>query len=132
MTAMPSRLRDGAVSLITLTSSAGTLVCCALPIMLVSLGMGATVVSLTSTMPWLITLSEHKLWVFGASLLLLVLCGWLIYRPGRSCPADPQLANACRRADQVNRWVHAVSVLAWLIGFIAAFLFNPLLRWLSA
>lgn len=100
-----SRVRESAVSLVTLASSAGTLVCCALPILLVSFGMGAAVVSLTSSAPWLITLSEHKPWVFGISFLMLVVCGWSIYRPGRSCPSDPHLALTCRRADRVNRWV---------------------------
>lgn len=127
-----SRLRESAVSLVTLISSAGTLVCCALPILLVSFGMGAAVVSLTSTAPWLITLSEHKPWVFSVSLFMLVLCGWAIYRPGRSCPSDPQLARACRRADRINRWVYWASILAWSVGFFSAFLLNPITRWLGA
>lgn len=125
------QLRASSVSVLTLFTSAGTLVCCALPILLVSLGMGAAVVSLTSSAPWLITLSEHKLWVFSASLVMLVLCAWFIYRPGRSCPTDPALARACQRMDLINRWIYWGSVTVWLTGFFFAFLFSPLSRLLT-
>lgn len=121
-----TRVRDSSVSVLTLFTSAGTLVCCAIPILLVSLGMGAAVVGLTSSAPWLITLSEHKLWIFAASFAMLALCGWLIYRPGRSCPTDPALARTCRRVDTANRWVYCSSVVIWLTGFFSAFLLNPL------
>lgn len=132
MTVNSARLRDRYVPLLTLFTSAGTLACCALPILLVSLGMGATVVSLTSSAPWLITLSEHKNWVFAIALAMLLLCAWFIYNPRRSCPVEPQLANACRRLDKINRWIYWTSVVIWASGFFAAFLLNPLSRWLGA
>ncbi len=74
---------------VTLLASTGTLVCCALPIILVTFGMGATVAALTSTAPFLIILSQHKVWVFAGSAMMLALSGWMMYRPGRSCPVDP-------------------------------------------
>lgn len=126
-----TRLRDSSVSVLTLFASASTLLCCAIPILLVSLGMGAAVASLTSSAPWLITLSEHKLWVFSGSLAMLGVGGWFIYRPGRACPTDPHLARACQRMDTINRWVYWGSVGVWLLGFFAAFLLNPLSHWLS-
>ncbi len=42
----------------------GTLICCALPIVLVALGAGSVVASLVSTAPWLVVLSRNKEWVF--------------------------------------------------------------------
>lgn len=126
-----NRLRDSSVSVLTLFTSTGTLVCCALPILLVSLGMGAAVVSLTSAAPWLITLSEHKLWVFGLSFLCLLLCAWFIYRPGRACPTDPVLARQCQRLDALNRWIFWGSVAVWSTGFFAAFLLWPITTWLK-
>lgn len=127
-----SRLRDSSVTALTLFTSASTLVCCALPILLVSLGMGAAVVSLTSSAPWLITLSEHKQWVFAGSLIMLGVGGWLIYRPGRTCPSEASLARACQRMDIINRGVYWASVGIWLVGFFAAFILGPLSRWLGA
>lgn len=126
-----TRLKETSVSTLTLFTSAGTLVCCALPILLVTIGMGAAVASLTSNVPWLVTLSEHKEWVFAVSFLMLLLCAWFIYRPGRSCPAGPELARACARMDRINRWIYWFSVIVWLIGFFSAFLLWPLTEWIN-
>ena len=108
--------KEGRVTWLTLFASTGTLVCCALPIMLVTLGMGATVVAMTSTFPVLITLSLHKSWVFVGSGLMLVLTGWLIYRPGRVCPADQELDRLCNKARTWNRriyWTDTPRSTAW-------------------
>lgn len=48
---------------LTLFLSSGTLFCCALPILLVSLGFGATAASLIYNVPGLVLLADHKLWV---------------------------------------------------------------------
>lgn len=127
-----NRLKESSVSALTLFTSAGTLVCCALPILLVTLGMGAAVASLTSSAPWLVSLSEHKEWVFAVSFFMLLLCGWFIYRPGRACPADPELARACVRMDLLNRWIYWISVAVWTVGFFSAFLLLPLTQWLES
>src|SRR5437764_1746538 len=52
---------------LSLFTSLGTLLCCALPSLLVLLGLGTTVASFLSAMPWLVTLSHHKRWVFAIS-----------------------------------------------------------------
>ena len=118
------------ISLLALFTSTGTLVCCALPITLVSLGMGATVISLTSNFPFLMTLSEHKLWVFALSGLLLCV-GWLVYKRERVCPVEPEMADLCQRSQKWNRRILWVSVVIWSIGFFAAFLALPLRQWLD-
>ena len=125
------RTTETAVGLGTLLLSAGTLVCCALPILLVSLGLGASVAALTSAAPWLVALSAYKGWMFALSALALASAAFLLYRPGRTCPADPQLAARCARADRLNRVVLAVAAALWVIGFAAAFLWLPARRWLG-
>lgn len=52
---------------LTLLTSGTTLVCCALPIALVTLGFGATVAALTSALPVLVTLSGYKTWLVGSA-----------------------------------------------------------------
>ena len=125
------RTTETAVGLGTLLLSAGTLVCCALPILLVSLGLGASVAALTSAAPWLVALSAYKSWMFALSGLALASGAFLLYRPGRTCPADPQLAALCARADRWNRAVLAVAAALWVIGFATAFLWLPARRWLG-
>ena len=122
---------ETSVSWLALFATTGTLVCCALPIALVSLGLGATMVALTSSFPVLITLSEHKVWIFAVSGALLLLSGGLLWRPGRACPADPALAEHCERATRWNRRVLLFSSGIWGVGFLAAYLALPLRIWLG-
>ena len=107
---------------ILLFTTSATLVCCAIPIVLVTLGMGAVVASMASAAPWLVTLSMHKVWVFGLSGALVVGAAWIVYRPGRACPTDPQLAAACAIADKWNKRFLWFSGLLWCLGFFAAFM----------
>ena len=69
---------------LALVATSGTLVCCALPIALVTLGFGATVAALTSAFPVLITLSTYKTWIFGISAALMAATAWSLWRPGRA------------------------------------------------
>ena len=59
--------RSTVLGYLSLFTSFGTLLCCALPSLLVLLGLGATVASVLSSVPWLVTLSRHKDWVFAVS-----------------------------------------------------------------
>lgn len=118
--------REGGITWLTLFASTGTLICCALPITLVTLGLGASVAAMTSSFPFLITLSLHKIWIFAFSGIMLVLSGWLMYRPGRQCPTDPELARICSRTQVWNRRVYWTSVVIWSVGFFAAYVALPL------
>jgi len=55
---------SGAGKGFSLFTSLGTLLCCALPSLLVLCGLGATVASMLSEALWLVTMSHHKHWVF--------------------------------------------------------------------
>lgn len=120
------RLRESLATWLSLLTTTGTLVCCALPMALVGLGFGAAVAGLTSTLPWLVTLSQYKAWVFIGSAAMLALAGWLVHRPGRACPADPVLAERCARLDHWNRRVWWGGVVLWAVGLFTAYLFLPL------
>jgi len=126
-----TRAAETTVGLGTLLLSAGTLVCCALPLLLVSLGLGASVAALTSAAPWLVGLSAHKAWVFTVSGLAIVGAAFLLYRPGRTCPTDPHLTALCARADRWNRSALAAAAAIWVIGFAVAYLWLPVRRWLG-
>lgn len=112
---------------LVLASSTSTLLCCALPILLVSLGLGAVSASLFANLPFLVTLAHHKAWLFAGSAVLLGAASWASLRPGRQCPADPGLAAKCAAADRWNRRLLTVSAAIWAIGFTAAYLSLPML-----
>lgn len=121
-----ARFRDTAVSLLTLLLSGGTLLCCALPLLLITLGLGGAVAYLTDSLPWLVTLSRYKVWMFVVSGIYLVFTGWMIYRPGRVCPTDLELARLCERADRFNRSIFWIAATIFLAGVFAAYLLVPL------
>ncbi len=109
-------------ALLSLFTSGGTLICCALPALLVTVGAGATLSSLVSTVPQLIWLSEHKEAIFLSAGAMLVMAGFLQWR-ARSlpCPIDPMLAAACTRTRLMSLRVYMVSVAICLIGGFFAF-----------
>lgn len=123
---LASSNRDTTVTWLTLVAASGTLVCCTIPILLVSLGFSGAVIALTANVPFLVTLTHYKLLVFAASFALLLVSGWLLYRPERACPADPALARMCHRLQVWNRRVYWFSLVVWLVGFFFAFLLLPI------
>ena len=129
MTAKNSRPRKW--GWLVLLTSATTLVCCVIPIVLVTLGMGATVAVLYSSLPFLSFLGLHKEWTFAITALVLALAAWALFRPGRACPANPKLAKACQSADKWNRRLFLVSVLLWCISFFTAYFLLPITEWLD-
>ncbi len=122
---------DVALTWVTLFASTGTLVCCALPIILVTLGLGATVAALTNAVPLLLEIAVYKTWVFAGAGAMLVLSAWVMYRPNRACPTDPELARLCAQTMKWNRRILWTSATVWGIGFFAAYLVLPLLIWLG-
>ncbi|GCB05258.1 hypothetical protein [Ralstonia sp. SET104] len=126
-----SQFGQRSASWLALFASTGTLICCALPILFVTVGLGATVAAATSAVPFLVTLALHKIWAFAGSGLMLFVSGWLLYRPGRACPSDPELGRLCARAQRWNRRIHGFSAAVWGVGFFAAYLALPIRIWLG-
>jgi len=113
------------VAFLTLILSAGTLICCVLPIIFVSLGFGAVVAALISNIPLLVTLSQYKNWIFIISAMLLVITAWLIFRSSRSCPIDPKLAALCNNFQRWNKRIFWTATSLWLIGFTVTYIILP-------
>lgn len=114
--------RVRAASVLSLFTSGSTLICCALPALLVALGAGAALSSLVSAVPQLVWFSENKAAVFGFAGLMLAASGVMQWRARRlPCPADPALAQACVRTRKTSARVYAFSVLIFLAGGFFAF-----------
>jgi hypothetical protein len=115
-------------SLASLFASSSTLVCCAIPALLVALGAGATLSSLVSIFPQVVWLSEHKTELFGFAGLMMIGSGVLQWRNRSApCPIDPALRDACLKTRKTASAVYAASVGLYLIGGWFAFI-QP---WLS-
>ena len=116
---------------LVLLVTSGTLLFCALPILLVSLGFGALVASMNYNIPGLLFLSEHELWTLGLSSLLLLFLAWVIWRPNQVCPAAPELAAYCLKAKHWNQRIFWLSVSIWTAGFFFSVLLLPLRQLLN-
>jgi hypothetical protein len=124
---LPITKSGTAASVVSLFTSGGTLICCALPALLVTIGAGAALSSLVSVFPQLVWLSEHKDWVFGIAGVALAIAGWLQWRARfEPCPADAALAAACMKTRRTSRVIYFVSVAIFLTGAFFAFI-APLL-----
>jgi hypothetical protein len=119
-------VRSKALAALSLFTSSGTLLCCALPTLLVALGLGAVVAGAVSSVPGLAALTRHKTWVFLTAGLLLGL-NWALEfrRPAPACPADGG-ASACETAGRFSRMALWVSTVLFLIGATMAYLAFPL------
>jgi hypothetical protein len=120
--------RNVLLSAATLVSSAGTLVCCVLPALLVALGAGAALAGLVTAVPQLAWLSEHKPLVFGIAAALLATSGTALWY-GRSlpCPTEPAAARACQSLRRLAAGLYGLAVVFFLVGTVFAFVL-PTLR----
>jgi len=115
--------RDSAVPTLSLVASTSTLLCCALPALLVTLGLGASLAGFVSAAPWLVALSKYKIWLFAGSGVLLLLAGLMRRRAAHlPCPADAAQAQACARLRRVSGAMLGLSAAIWAVGFFFAFL----------
>ena len=113
------------LSAVTPIAVLGALICCALPIALVTLGAGSVVATMVTTAPWLPVLSRHKEWVFVLSVLLLGANYWALYR-ARGAACEP--GGICHPAHPVGRWLRRVfwaSLGLFAVAIAAAYLALP-------
>lgn len=115
-------------SLVSLFASSSTLLCCALPALLVALGAGAALSTVVAAVPQLVWLSENKAALFSGAGLMLVASGALQWRNRHApCPLDSELARSCQTTRRLSARVFGVSVALYTVGGWFAFV-QP---WLS-
>jgi mercuric ion transport protein len=127
--------RAALLNYFSLFSSLSTLICCALPSILVLLGMGTAVASLLSAAPWLVSLSRHKIWTFSiagtlitASFVMTYVIAPRLQRSGACAADDP---TTCGEVSKVSRVILWSSALIWSGGFFVAYLLAPILEAVS-
>jgi hypothetical protein len=121
-------LRTIILEMLTIVSSFSTLICCALPAALVSIGAGVALASIVTAVPQLVWLSEHKIPLFAFAGVMLVLSGVSTYRNSRApCPAGPAQANSCMRLRRWSARVFYFAITMFVTGFFFAFLLPRIL-----
>jgi mercuric ion transport protein len=124
--------RAALLNYFSLFSSFSTLICCALPSILVLLGMGTAVASLLSAAPWLVSLSRHKIWTFSIAGTLIAASFVMTYvvaprlQRGEVCAADDP--RTCGEVSKLNKMILWSSAIIWSGGFFVAYLLAPILE----
>jgi uncharacterized BrkB/YihY/UPF0761 family membrane protein len=128
--ATPTSARSAIFGYFSLFTSLSTLLCCALPSLLVLFGLGASVASVLSSVPWLVTLSRHKVLTFTISGFLIACSFMNTYyvvpriRVQACSPSNPTGCAEASRASKILLWVSAV---LYGVGFFVAFALGPIL-----
>ena len=114
--------------MLSLFASTSTLLCCALPALLVTIGAGAVMAGIASSIPGYIWLTEHKVQLFvlsGALLALALAMRWT--SRNAPCPVDPVQARACTRLRRLGGVILYASATLYLVGGFFAFFAADLL-----
>lgn len=123
------KLKDDFVSIASLFTSVSTLLCCALPSLLVAFGMGAIVAGLVSDFPALIWLSKYKEWTFLSAGILISFNFWLFYgrKDNQVCEID-EYGNEtpCDTAARWSKVILWISLSLYLLGLFSAYLLLPI------
>lgn len=114
------------ISYLSLFSSFGTLLCCAIPSTLVLLGFGASLAGFLGEYPQFIWLSDNKEIVFGLSFFMLGI-SWLgqKYAASQVCPIDKR--EDCEKTKNWSKPVFFFTLGINLIGAFYAFVLPRLL-----
>lgn len=124
MSSLDSEIKPPSVlpATLALFTSVSTLICCALPALLVSIGMGAVMAGLIETVPGITWMGANKPIVFAVAGIILAASGvWQWHARSLPCPADPVKARACNRLRRIGWVLWWISVAAYLIGAFFAF-----------
>lgn len=112
-----------------LFTSLTTLICCALPALFITIGMGATLASLIEIIPQITRVSDYKFIIFVFSATLII-SGFLIQWNSRNypCPSDPIKAQYCKTLRKLSWIILFLSLIIFVIGgfyaFFAIYIFN--------
>ena len=100
-----------------LFASISTILCCGLPIILVTLGMGAVFANLTASFTFITWLTEKSIYLFAIAIILLVIGRYFIFIKSQACPADRKLAAICHKSKKFNKIIWWISAVILVISF---------------
>ena len=121
-------IRETLAPSLALFASGATLLCCALPALLVTLGAGAVMAGLAANVPGLVWLTAHKGILFAVAGALLLGAGaakWAVRNA--PCPVDPAAARTCMRMRRTGTIILSVAAAAYIVGGFFAFFAADLL-----
>lgn len=124
-------MREKLIAFLSLFTSTGTLLCCALPAALAAAAGGAAVGTLITALPWLVPLSRHKAWLFVIAGAVIAANGALAFRPHGKLACAVTGGKGCETAGDLSRAMFWIAAGIYGTGFFFAYLLAPILRFLD-
>ena len=119
--------KNNIMDVLALFSSSGTLICCALPMVVATLAGGAALSSMVSLFPFLVTLSQYKNAIFIFSGSMIALNGYLSFKPLKEIACDVESGEVgCEVAGKYNRKMFYISLGIFSVGVLTAYLLGPI------
>ena len=119
-------MKDKALSVLTLFTSSGTLLCCVLPAVVATIAGGAAVSSMLSVFPFLIPLSMNKGWIFIIAATLIAINGYLVFKPNQKVACDVD-EDGCDVTGRFNKRMFYISASVLAVGAFFAYALVPIL-----
>jgi len=127
-----SKFKTDVLSILSLFTSFSTLICCALPALLVTLGLGAVLAGIFSSFPFIVTLSNYKELTFVIAGSLIGLNFFLVYRKRKEdedCEVPGEgLETSCDTASRWSKGILWISAIMLLVGLFMAYLALPIVK----
>ena len=112
------KIKEYLLPFLALFTSITTIFCCALPIILILLGMGVVFANLTASFPLINWFAGKSFYLFITSFILLLISGYVIFIKVQICPANQKLATICKKSKLFNKIIWWLSLVILLISFI--------------
>ena len=119
-------MKEKAISVLTLFTSSGTLLCCVLPAVVATIAGGAAVSSMLSAFPFLIPLSMNKGWIFIIAATLIAINGYLVFKPNQKVACDVD-EDGCDVTGRFNKRMFYISASVLAVGAFFAYALVPIL-----
>tara|TARA_B100001059_G_scaffold58535_1_gene53818 strand:- start:324 stop:752 length:429 start_codon:yes stop_codon:yes gene_type:complete len=117
------------INFFSLFASSGTIICCALPSLLVTVGAGASLSSFLGAFPEIIWISQYKEYVFLFAFILITIAGIVQWKARNlPCPINQQLAEQCKRSRRLSFYIYLFSIILFSIGFTFTFILPMFLK----
>ena len=108
-------------------AASSTLICCALPALLVAIGAGSSLAFIISTIPGIIFLSKYKTLLFLITGIIIIIGYYNNRHNNIRCPNTPLKAAYCQQNQKWSNFLLKLAILLYSIGFFMAFIASHLL-----
>ena len=119
-------MKEKAISVLTLFTSSGTILCCVLPAVVATIAGGAAVSSMLSVFPFFIPLSMNKGWIFIIAAILIAINGYLVFKPNQKVACDVD-EDGCDVTGRFNKRMFYISASVLAVGAFFAYALVPIL-----